>query len=189
MRYLVAGLGNPGSEYDGTRHNVGFAAADRAASRLGAEISKSGFRSVYGEAFHSGEKLLIMKPQTFMNASGEALGEAARFYGVPPERTVVLHDELDLPLGTLRISEGGGSAGHNGIRSIAAALGSAGFMRVRVGVGKPEGKRDGRRWVLSRFSGDERAAAAEAIERACEAALAIVSDGAAAAMNRFNGTV
>ena len=187
MRYLVAGLGNPGSAYDGTRHNVGFEAADRAAGRLGAEISRSGFRSLYGEAFLSGEKLLIMKPQTFMNASGEALGEAARFYGIPPERAVVVHDELDLPLGTLRISEGGGSAGHNGVRSVAAALGSAGFVRVRIGVGKPRGKRDGRSWVLSRFSERERDAADEAIERASEAALAVVGDGVAAAMNRFNG--
>ena len=187
MRYLVAGLGNPGSEYDGTRHNVGFAVADRAARRLGAEISRSGFRSLYGEAFHSGEKLLIMKPQTFMNSSGEAIREAARFYGIPPSRAIVVHDELDLPLGTLRISEGGGAAGHNGVRSVMASLGSADFVRVRVGVGKPPGKKDGRRHVLSRFSKDERDAAEEMTERACAAALAVVSDGAAEAMNRFNG--
>ena len=116
MRYLIAGLGNPGSAYDNTRHNIGFRTAERTAERLGAKIGKKKFRSLCAEAVYSDEKLLIIKPQTFMNASGEALREAKEFYRIAVERIIVVYDELDIPLGNIRVNRGGGSAGHNGIR-------------------------------------------------------------------------
>lgn len=189
MRYLVAGLGNPGSAYDNTRHNVGFAAADRTARKLNTETAKTGFASLYGEAFHSGEKLLIMKPQTYMNRSGRAVREAKEFYKIPVEKIIVVYDELDLPLGTIRVNEGGGSAGHNGIRSIIDSLGSADFARVRMGIGKPSGKEDGRRHVLSKFAESEKDTTEEMVETASLAVLEIVSGGTASAMNAFNGKI
>ena len=186
MRYLIAGLGNPGSTYDNTRHNIGFRAAERAAERLGAKIGKKKFRSLCAEAVYSDEKLLIIKPQTFMNASGEALREAKEFYRVALEQIIVIYDELDLPLGNIRVNRGGGSAGHNGIRSIIASLGSGEFCRVRIGIGKPFGGAEARNYVLSGFAADEKEAAAEAVETAVEATLEIISAGVDSAMYRFN---
>ncbi len=186
MRYLIAGLGNPGSAYDNTRHNIGFCAAERAASRLGVKIGKKKFRSLCTEATYSDEKLLIIKPQTFMNASGEALREAKEFYRIALEQIIVVYDELDLPLGNVRVNRGGGSAGHNGIKSIIASLGSGEFCRVRIGIGKPSGKKEARDHVLSGFSSGEREAAAEAVEVAVEATLEIISGGVDSAMNKFN---
>ena len=186
MRYLLAGLGNPGSAYDNTRHNIGFRAAERAAERLGVKTGKEKFRSLCAEAVCSDEKLLIIKPQTFMNASGEALREAKEFYRIALERIIVVYDELDLPLGNIRVNRGGGSAGHNGIKSVIASLGSGEFCRIRIGIGKPPGKKEARNHVLSRFSSDERETAAEMVEAAVEAAFEIISGGVEAAMNRFN---
>ncbi len=186
MRYLIAGLGNPGSAYDNTRHNIGFRAAERAAERLGAKIGKKKFRSLCTEAVYSDEKLLIIKPQTFMNASGEALREAKEFYRIAVEQIIVIYDELDLDLGNIRITRGGGSAGHNGIRSIIASLGSGEFCRVRIGIGKPSGKKEARDYVLSGFAADEKETAAEMVETAVEATLEIISAGVDSAMNRFN---
>ncbi len=186
MRYLIAGLGNPGSAYDNTRHNIGFRAAERAVERLGAKIGKKKFRSLCTEAVYSDEKLLIIKPQTFMNASGEALREAKEFYRIAVEQIIVIYDELDLDLGNIRITRGGGSAGHNGIRSIIASLGSGEFCRVRIGIGKPSGKKEARDYVLSGFAADEKETAAEMVETAVEATLEIISAGVDSAMNRFN---
>ena len=186
MRYLIAGLGNPGSAYDNTRHNIGFRAAERAAERLGVKIGKKKFRSLCAEAIYSDKKLLIIKPQTFMNASGEALREAKEFYKIALEQVIVVYDELDLPLGNIRVNRGGGSAGHNGIRSVIASLGSGEFCRVRIGIGKPSGKKEGRDHVLSTFAADERDTAAEMVETAVEATLEIISAGVDSAMNKFN---
>lgn len=186
MRYLIAGLGNPGSAYNNTRHNIGFRVAERAAERLGAKIGKKKFRSLCAEAVYSDEKLLIIKPQTFMNASGEALREAKEFYRITVEQIIVIYDELDLALGNIRITRGGGSAGHNGIRSIIASLGSGEFCRVRIGIGKPSGKKEARDYVLSGFASDEKETAAEMVETAVEATLEIISAGVDSAMNRFN---
>ncbi len=184
MRYLIAGLGNPGSAYDNTRHNIGFRAAERAAERLGARIGKKKFRSLCAEAVYSDDKLLIIKPQTFMNASGEALREAKEFYRIALERIIVVYDEIDLPLGNVRVNRGGGSAGHNGIKSIIASLGSGEFCRVRIGIGK--GKKEARDHVLSAFAADERDTAAGMVETAVEATFEIISRGVDSAMNRFN---
>lgn len=186
MRYLIVGLGNPGSAYDNTRHNIGFCAAERMASRLGVKIGKKKFRSLCAEAVFSGEKLLIIKPQTFMNASGEALREAKEFYRIALERIIVVYDELDLPLGNIRVNRGGGSAGHNGIISVIASLGSGEFCRVRIGIGKPRGGKEARDHVLSTFAASERDAAAEMVETAVEATFEIISAGVDSAMNRFN---
>lgn len=186
MRYLIAGLGNPGSAYENTRHNIGFRAAERTAERLGEKIGRKKFRSLCTEAVYSDEKLLIIKPQTFMNASGEAVREAKEFYRIEPERIIVVSDELDLALGNIRVNRGGGSAGHNGIRSVIASLGSEEFCRVRIGIGKPRGKKEARDHVLSAFSADERDTAAEMVEAAVEATFEIISRGVDSAMNRFN---
>lgn len=186
MRYLIAGLGNPGSAYENTRHNVGFRAAERAAERLGSKIGRKKFRSLCAEAVYSDEKLLIIKPQTFMNASGEAVREAKEFYKIGLERIIVVYDELDLALGNIRVNRGGGSAGHNGIRSIIASLGSGEFCRVRIGIGKPRGEKEAKDHVLSVFAADERDAAAEMVETAVEAMFEIISRGVDSAMNRFN---
>lgn len=186
MPYLIAGLGNPGSAYDNTRHNIGFRAAERVAERLGVKIGKKKFRSLCAEAVYSDEKLLIIKPQTFMNASGEALREAKEYYRIALEQVIVVYDELDLPLGNIRVNKGGGSAGHNGIRSIIASLGSGEFCRVRIGIGKPPGKKEARDHVLSGFPSDERETAAEMVEAAVEAAFEIINAGVDSAMNKFN---
>lgn len=186
MRYLIAGLGNPGSAYDNTRHNIGFRAAERAAERLGVKIGKKKFRSLCAEAVYSDEKLLIIKPQTFMNASGEALREAKEFYRIALEQIIVVYDELDLPLGNIRVNRGGGSAGHNGIRSIMSSLGSGEFCRVRIGIGKPPGEKEARDHVLSGFSSDERETAAEMVAAAVDAMFEIISGGVDSAMNKFN---
>ena len=186
MRYLIAGLGNPGSDYENTRHNIGFCAAERAAERLGVKIGKKKFRSLCTEAMRSDDKLLIIKPQTFMNASGEALREARQFYGIDLERIIVIYDELDLPLGNVRVKRAGGSAGHNGIKSIIESLGSGEFPRVRIGIGRPYGKKEARDHVLSGFSRDERETAAEMVEVAVDAVFEIISGGVDSAMNRFN---
>ena len=186
MRYLIAGLGNPGSAYDNTRHNIGFRTAERTAERLGAKTGKKKFRSLCAEALYSDKKLLIIKPQTFMNASGEALREAKEFYRIAVERIIVIYDELDLPLGNIRVNRAGGSAGHNGIRSVIASLGSEEFCRVRIGIGKPSGKKEGRDHVLSAFTANEKETAAEMVETAVEATLEIISAGVDSAMNKFN---
>jgi len=186
MRYLIAGLGNPGSAYDNTRHNIGFRAVDRAAELLSTSIGKKKFKSLCAEAVYLNEKLLIIKPQTFMNASGEALREAKECYRIAVEQIIVVYDELDIPLGKIRVNRGGSSAGHNGIRSIIASLGCGGFCRVRIGIGKPSGEKDGRNYVLARFSADERETAAEMVEVAVEATFEIISGGVDSAMNRFN---
>ncbi len=186
MRHLIAGLGNPGSSYENTRHNIGFCAAERAAERLGVKIRKKKFRSLCAEAPQEDHKVLIIKPQTFMNSSGEAIREAKQFYGIDLERIIVIYDELDLPLGNVRVNRAGGSAGHNGIKSIIESLGSGQFARVRIGIGRPYGKKKARNHVLSEFLSDEKKTAAEMVEVAVDAAFEIIIGGVDSAMNRFN---
>ena len=186
MRYLIAGLGNPGSAYHNTRHNIGFRAVERVAEKLDVKIGKNRFKSLCAEAVYSGEKLLLIKPQTFMNASGEAVREARKFYGISNERIIVIHDELDLHLGRIKISRAGGSAGHNGIKSVIRSLGSEEFARVKIGIGGYLEKEDGRDYVLSKFSGEEKDTATEMVETASSATLEIISAGIDAAMNEFN---
>ncbi len=186
---LVVGLGNPGSEYTENRHNVGFAVVERLAEELGADFSQRRFQGRVAAGSLGGQKVVLMKPETFMNLSGNAVAEAARFYKVEGEDLIVVHDELDLPLGRLQVRRGGGTAGHNGVTHVAQRLGTKDFVRVRVGIGKPETK-DGRSrvvgHVLGDFAADERELAAEMIERAAKAVRTAIEKDLKAAMNEFN---
>ena len=185
--WLVVFLGNPGPRYECTRHNAGFMAGDALAKKLGATINRLRFKALTAEAGINGERVLLMKPQTFMNLSGEAVGEAARFYKIPPEHILVVSDEVSLPLGKLRVRPKGSAGGHNGLKSIIACLGSDGFPRVRIGVGAPpHPEYDMADWVLSVFRNQDLEDMQSAAQRAAEAVISYISDGPERAMNRFN---
>ena len=187
VSWLLVFLGNPGPKYECTRHNAGFMAADALAKKLGVNINRARFKALTASAEISGEKVLLMKPQTFMNLSGEAVGEAARFYKIPPERVIVVSDEVSLPLGKLRVRMKGSAGGHNGLKSIIAALGSDAFPRVRVGVGAPpHPDYDMADWVLSVFRNQDLEDMLAAASQAAEAVITYVTDGPERAMNRFN---
>lgn len=185
--WLIVGLGNPGRQYAGNRHNVGFMVLDelRRRAHAGAPREKFGGEISEGVLSPAGERLLLLAPMEFMNVSGEATQKAAQFYKVHPNHCVVVHDELDVPFGRLKLAAGGGPGGHNGVRSIIAHIG-ADFPRVRVGIGRPPAGRDPAAFVLSDFSGDERATLPNLITEAADAVGAIVSKGLTAAMNTFN---
>lgn len=186
--WLLVGLGNPGDHYAKTRHNVGFRAIDALAKRLGVKVDRAKFRGLYGQAVFKGQKLILLKPQTFMNNSGLSVMDAARFYKLPPERVIVIFDDISLDVGRLRVRADGSAGGHNGIKSIIGGLNSQAFPRVKIGVGaKPHPDYELADWVLSNFSASEETMLAPAIERAAEAALAVLTDGVPAAANRFNG--
>ncbi len=185
--WLVVFLGNPGPRYECTRHNAGFMAGDALAKKLGVNISRLRFKALTAECEINGERILLMKPQTFMNLSGEAVGEAARFYKIPPEHVLVVSDEVSLPLGKLRVRQKGSAGGHNGLKSIIAALGGDGFPRVRIGVGAPpHPEYDMADWVLSVFRNQDLEDMQSAAQRAAEAVITYISDGPERAMNRFN---
>ena len=186
--WLLVGLGNPGDHYAKTRHNVGFRAIDALAKRLGVKIDRAKFRGLYGQAVFEGQKLILLKPQTFMNNSGLSVMDAAQFYKLPPERVIVIFDDISLDVGRLRVRADGSAGGHNGIKSIIGGLNSQAFPRVKIGVGaKPHPDYELADWVLSNFSASEEKTLGPAIERAGEAALAVLTDGVPAAANRFNG--
>jgi peptidyl-tRNA hydrolase, PTH1 family len=182
---LVAGLGNPGKGYSSSRHNVGFIVVDELTKRLGAGF-KRGFRSLYTEAYLEEKKLILLKPDTYMNRSGEAVSDAVEFFKIPMKDIIVVHDEMDLPLGNIKVKIGGGSAGHKGIQSIISSLGDNGFIRVRVGIGKPTQKSEVIDHVLSRFEKEEKKIIEYAINRAADAVLEIALRGVEGAMNKFN---
>jgi len=187
VSWLVVFLGNPGPKYECTRHNAGFMAGDALAKKLGVSINKLRFKALTAPAEINGEKVLLMKPQTFMNLSGEAVGEAARFYKVPPEHVIVVSDEISLPLGKLRVRPKGSAGGHNGLKSIIAHLGSDAFPRVRLGVGAPpHPDYDMADWVLSVFRNQDLEDMLAAADRAGEAVISYITDGPERAMNRFN---
>ena len=186
--WLIAGLGNPGPEYEKTRHNTGFMSLDLLAARLQVKVSKERFKALTAQADFDGQRLLLMKPQTFMNASGIAIEAAAHFYKIPPERVLVLFDDISLPVGKLRIRKNGSAGGHNGLKSIISCLGSDQFPRVKIGVGaKPHPDYDLADWVLSNFTGPEDKLITEAAVRAADAALEIIARGVPAAANDYNG--
>lgn len=185
--WLVVGLGNPGLNYARTRHNVGFRAVDALAEKLGVKIDRARFRGLTAQASAGGEKLLLLKPQTFMNNSGLSVMDAARFYKLPPERVLVLFDDISLPVGRLRIRADGSAGGHNGIKNIIAHLGTDVFPRVKVGVGAPSHPDyDMVDWVIGSFSAQEKKIVDEALDRALDAAECIISRGVTEAQNRFN---
>ena len=187
VSWLIVFLGNPGPKYECTRHNAGFMAGDALAKKLGVSINRPRFKALTAAAEINGEKVLLMKPQTFMNLSGEAVGQAARFYKIPPERVLVVSDEISLPLGKLRVRPKGSAGGHNGLKSIIAALGTDAFPRIRVGVGAPpHPDYDMADWVLGVFRDQDALDMRDAAERAAEAVECYISNGPERAMNRFN---
>ena len=186
--WLLVGLGNPGNQYENTRHNVGFMVADQLGERYRLPIQKLKFKALTNVFTISGEKVLVMKPVTYMNLSGEAVGEAARFYKLPPERVLVISDDVSLPVGKLRIRKGGSAGGHNGLKSIIQHLGTDQFPRIKVGVGqKPHPDYDMADWVLSKFAGEDLKTITEAIRKAADAVECLIQEGPDKAMNRFNG--
>ena len=183
---LVVGLGNPGDEYRGSRHNLGAEVVELLAKRHGGRLRKRKERALVDEVTIDGRRVALAIPLTYVNDSGHAVGALVRRFGVGPEQLVVVHDELDLPVAELKVKSGGGLAGHNGLRSIVAHLHTQDFQRVRIGVGKPVSKERGADHVLNRFSKRERAEVDVTVEQAADAVETIVRDGVDAAMNRFN---
>jgi peptidyl-tRNA hydrolase, PTH1 family len=186
---LICGLGNPGREYERHRHNIGFMVVEALLPRARAELNQEKFQARVGQGTLGGERLLFLEPQTYMNLSGRSLAEAARFYKVAVEDILVIHDELDLPYGRLQLKAGGGTGGHNGLKSAVQSLGADGFIRLRFGIGKPEGPNAKERvagYVLSNFDEGERRQLEELIGRAVEMVETWAREVLAPAMNRFN---
>ena len=187
VQWLVVFLGNPGLKYRSTRHNAGFLAADAVERDCGVSIDRLRFHALTAQAELGGQKVLLMKPQTYMNNSGEAVAPAAKFYKVPPEHILVVSDEIHLQLGRLRIRTKGSAGGHNGLKSIIASLGTDVFPRIRIGVGAPpHPDYDMPDWVLGTLHGDDQIAVNDAAARAAEACAVYIRDGADRAMSRFN---
>lgn len=183
---LVAGLGNPGKEYAATRHNVGFMIVDLLAEELGVKVEKIKFKSLIGEGFVGNEKVILVKPQTYMNLSGEAVLDIAGFYKIPPERVIVIVDDMDLPVGRVRLRTKGGSGGHNGLKSIIYQLQTEEFPRLRIGIGKPAPERQTVGYVLGKFSDEEKEIMLEALKKSVRAVIEIIESGAERAMNKVN---
>ena len=187
--WLIVGLGNPGKEYTRTRHNCGFRALDILADKLGCKVDKGKFQGLYGQCNYRGAKLLLLKPQTYMNLSGRSVLQLSAYFNVPPQKIIVMFDDISLEPGRLRIRNDGSAGGHNGIKSIISELGSQDFPRVKIGVGsKPTPEYDLADWVLSSFSSQEEKALGPALERAADAALCIIEHGVPETANRFNGS-
>jgi len=184
---LIVGLGNPGSQYAKTRHNIGFTVADLLAARLGAPFKvhkRSGAEIVTGRL--GNRSVVVAKPRTFMNESGRHVGPLAKFYSVSPADVIVIHDELDIDFGTIRLKLGGGEGGHNGLRSIANALGTKDFQRVRIGIGRPPGRKDPAAFVLENFTAAERAEVATICELAADATELLLKTGLEPAQNQVH---
>ena len=187
--WLIVGLGNPGIEYERSRHNCGFRAIDLLAQKLGCKIDKSKFQGLYGQTVYQGKKLYLLKPMTYMNLSGRSVLQLSAFFRIPPQRIIVMFDDISLEPGRLRIRKDGSAGGHNGIKSIISELGSQDFPRVKIGVGaKPTPEYDLASWVLSDFTAKEEKALTFALENAGDAALTIIEHGVPEAANRYNGS-
>lgn len=185
--YIIVGLGNPGGEYEATRHNAGFVVIDMLAEECSCAVTKLKFKSLYGTAQIGDKKCILMKPQTYMNNSGEAVRDAAAFYKIPAERIIVVSDDISLDVGKLRIKRKGSDGGHNGLKSIIYQLQSDNFSRIKMGVGKkPHPEYDLAAWVLSRFKNDEAEPLKSAAKNACDAIKLIVGEKIDMAMNKFN---
>lgn len=188
-RALIVGLGNPGKQYENTRHNVGFMAVDELARRHALSFGRAERKAVCADGLIAGRRVLLAKPQTYMNLSGEAVRALVDFYRIALADILVIADDLDLPIGTLRLRPGGGHGGQNGLRSIIQHLGTQDFARGRIGIGRPPGRMDAAAYVLRPFEGDDAITARLTIERAANAAEAWLADGLEAAMTRYNGSV
>jgi len=184
--YMIVGLGNPGREYENTRHNAGFMVLDALESKLGADISEKKHKGLCGKAVIGGQKVILLKPQTYMNSSGESVRAAADYYKIDPADILVIYDDISLAPGQLRIRAKGSAGGHNGIKSIIAHLGTQEFPRVRVGVGEKPPRMDLADYVLGHFSAEEKKIMADAVKEAADAACEVISDGIDHAMNSHN---
>ena len=187
--WLIVGLGNPGREYEKTRHNVGFRCIDIIADQLNVKIDRLKYQGLYCQTNYKGSKLFLLKPQTYMNLSGRSVLQLSAYFNIPPQRIIVLFDDISLEPGRLRVRANGSAGGHNGIKSIIQEVGSQTFPRVKIGVGaKPNPNYDLADWVLSTFSALEEKALAVSLTNAADAALAIIDHGVPEAANRFNGS-
>lgn len=185
-RWLIVGLGNPGPGYAGNRHNVGFMCCDEIAAGIGGKFKRDRSRSMAFSGVLAGRPVTVAKPMTFMNVSGGPVAALSRFLKIPAERIVVIHDELDLPFGSIRMKLGGGDNGHNGLRSVTSSLGTREYYRVRIGIGRPPGRMDPADYVLRKFGGEERAELPVLLGKAAEAVDALLAHGLAAAQNSFH---
>lgn len=187
--YLLIGLGNPGRDYSDTRHNVGFMLIDRLAVRLNARGMKVQSKAIVTSAVYEDRKLILAKPQTYMNLSGQSAQGLLNFYKLPMENMIVAHDDLDIPFGTIRIRPKGGPGGQGGMASTIEQLGTKDFPRLRIGIGRPPGRMDPAAYVLQSFKREEMKILSEIIDRAADAALEFVMNGLDKAMNKFNGSI
>ena len=186
--WLIVGLGNPGKQYENTRHNCGFRALDILGQMLCCKIDKAKFQGLYGQVQLNGTKIYLLKPTTYMNLSGKSVLQLSAYFSIPPQRIIVIYDDISLPLGKLRIRGDGSAGGHNGIKSIISEIGSQEFPRVKVGVGaKAHPDQDLADWVLSSFTKDEEKLLQTALERSANAALSIIKQGVSSAANSYNG--
>ncbi|MEZ4645345.1 MAG: aminoacyl-tRNA hydrolase [Chloroflexota bacterium] len=184
-RYLIVGLGNPGRKYQQNRHNIGFMTVDKLAQQYGIAFNTTKNKALLGDGRIRDASVILAKPQTYMNGSGDAVGPLAAFYKIPPEHVLVIFDELDLPFGVIRLREKGGSGGHNGMKSIINHLGQE-FPRMRLGIGRPPGRMDPAAWVLRDFGTDEHALLNEVLDEAVKAVETYLTDGIQLAMTRHN---
>lgn len=187
--FLIVGLGNPGDQYRHTRHNFGFMVIDRLAEKLAVSLKKVKFKALLAETKLDGQALILAKPMTFMNDSGRAVGPLLRFFKVPPDHLLVVHDDLDLPLGSLRLRPTGSSGGQRGVASIIATLGTQDFPRLRLGISRPPGQMDPVAYVLQNFTPAEAELKEMVLNQAADAALTFIREGTQAAMNQYNGEV
>lgn len=185
--YLIAGLGNPDKKYEETRHNTGFRALDRLAARLHVAVTDRKFKGLFGSTITGGRKLMLLKPLTYMNLSGESVAEAARYYDIPEDHIIVMFDDINFACGRMRIRGSGSAGGHNGMKSIIGMLGSDGFPRVRIGVGAKKAQQDLAAHVLGKFAPEDREVMEKVFDAAADAALCIIEHGVTEAMNRYNG--
>ena len=185
--FIVAGLGNPGNRYDGSRHNIGFSVIDALCGKLGASLDFEKHKAFCGNALYEGNKLLLVKPQTFMNLSGESIGAIVSYYKIDiPTQLLIISDDVDMDFGRLRIRKSGSAGGHNGLKNIIEHLGTQDFMRLKIGVGAKPPEWDLADWVLGKFPNEDAGMLKEIREEAAQAVLSIVTEGADRAMNRFN---
>jgi PTH1 family peptidyl-tRNA hydrolase len=185
--YLLVGLGNPGREYRSTRHNVGFMVVDEISTNLGINIGRVQSNALVGQGTAGDQRVILVKPQTFMNLSGQAVSALVRFYKLPLDHLLVIHDDLDLPFGSLRMRPAGGSGGQKGLASIIEHLGTQAFPRLRVGIGRPPGRMQAADYVLQTFSSEDQILFTGIVTRARDAALTFVRNGLEQSMNQYNG--
>ena len=188
-QFIIVGLGNPGRAYRETRHNIGFTLVNHLAERLGVEFTRMESNSLVTKGTYAGHQLILAKPITYMNLSGQAVRSLVRFYKIPLDKLLICYDDVDLPLGTLRMRPDGGAGGHKGMQSIIEQLGNQGFPRLRIGIGRPPGRKTAASYVLDDFSPDETEFLQVILDRAVDAVLTFVTDGIDTAMNQYNSTM